>query len=83
MRGLEPPDPADASTERNDYVFERIVREVGRDGTVSHRRIDLYRRGAFVLEAKQSRQRKGGEKEVPGQEDLFEADVRHRGQTHD
>lgn len=77
--GLEPPDPADASTERNDYVFERIVREVGRDGTVSHRRIDLYRRGAFVLEAKQSRQRKGGEKEVPGQEDLFKTDDRHRG----
>lgn len=77
--GLDPPDPADASTERNDYVFERIVREVGRDGTASHRRIDLYRRGAFVLEAKQSRQRKGGEKEVPGQEDLFKADDRHRG----
>ena len=46
------PDPASAVTEQNDYVFERLVRRT--DGTTG--RIDLYRRDAFVLEAKQSRQ---------------------------
>ena len=56
------PDPASAVTERNDYVFERFVRR--RDGT--NGRIDLYRRDAFVLEAKQSRQIVGGEKFVAG-----------------
>lgn len=77
--GLTPPNRSEATTDRNDYAFERVVHEVGRDGSTSHRRIDLYKRGAFVLEAKQSRQRKGGEKEVPGQEDLFKADDRQRG----
>ncbi len=72
LLGLPQPDPADATHERNDYVFERAVTfhdEAGRSG---HGRIDLYRRGAFVLEAKQSRER-GGAKEVamaPGQAPL-------------
>lgn len=61
---LPQPDPADATHERNDYVFERDVTIVDDDGKVTHRRIDLYRRGCFVLEAKQSRI-KGGAKEVP------------------
>jgi hypothetical protein len=60
--GLQPPDPA-GDPETNDYVFERVVKEPGRDGAVSSRRIDLYKRGSFVLEAKQSRQQKGGDKE--------------------
>ncbi|HEY3845751.1 MAG TPA: type IIL restriction-modification enzyme MmeI, partial [Acetobacteraceae bacterium] len=68
--GVARPDPASASTETNDYVFERAVLDPGLDGGFSHRRIDLYKRGCFVLEAKQSRQ-KGGKKEVPGQPDLF------------
>ena len=58
--GAPRPEPASAVTERNDYVFERFVRR--RDG--SSGRIDLYRRDAFVLEAKQSRQMVGGEKFV-------------------
>lgn len=49
------PDGAGASHAENDYVFERVVRETARDGTVSHKRIDLYKRDCFVLEAKQSR----------------------------
>jgi hypothetical protein len=60
---LPQPEPAAASRHRNDYVFERAVTfhdEAGRSG---HGRIDLYRRGSFVLEAKQSRER-GGTKEV-------------------
>jgi hypothetical protein len=60
---LPQPDPADATHERNDYVFERDVTIADDDGRISHRRIDLYRRGCFILEAKQSRQ-KGGAKEV-------------------
>lgn len=52
--GLPTPDPASARTLHNDYVFERTVRlsvdEVGQPN-----RIDLYKRGCFVLEAKQSR----------------------------
>lgn len=52
---LPRPDPANASTESNDYVFERAVKETGRDGTVSSKRIDLYKRDCFILEAKQSR----------------------------
>ena len=76
--GLQPPDPA-GDSETNDYVFERVVKEPGRDGTVSSRRIDLYKRGSFVLEAKQSRQQKGGDKEVQGQSDLFLTDMASRG----
>lgn len=66
------PEPASATTESNDYVFERVVREPREDGTYSSRRIDLYKRDCFVLEAKQSRQDKG-KKRVPGQTDLFAA----------
>ncbi|WP_370637092.1 type IIL restriction-modification enzyme MmeI [Phyllobacterium chamaecytisi] len=49
------PQPASAISETNDYVFERVVREAGRDGAASNKRIDLYKRDCFILEAKQSR----------------------------
>ena len=68
--GLTPPDPASATTEDNDYVFERAVKEQNPDGSTASRRIDLYKRGCFVLEAKQSRL-KGGTKEIVVQNDLF------------
>ncbi|HEV7434394.1 MAG TPA: hypothetical protein VGO22_05940 [Pseudorhizobium sp.] len=35
------PDPASATTEGNDYVFERVVKEVARDGSTSHKGIEL------------------------------------------
>ena len=70
---LPKPDPADATHEHNDYVFERAVKKHGDDAT-SHGRIDLYKKGSFVLEAKQSRI-KGGSKEVKGQNDLFATDA--------
>ncbi|TXJ08788.1 MAG: class I SAM-dependent DNA methyltransferase [Afipia sp.] len=73
LLGLDPPDPADATHENNDYVFERAVRKHKDEGD-SHGRIDLYKKGSFVLEAKQSRI-KGGKKEVAGQNDLFAAEV--------
>ena len=63
LLGLPQPDPADATHARNDYVFERAVDVVDAGGQVSHKRIDLYRRDCFVLEAKQSRE-VGGAKAV-------------------
>jgi SAM-dependent methyltransferase len=62
------PDPASDNTATNDYVFERAVREIGREGAISNRRIDLYKRGCFILEAKQSRQ---GDSPKALQTDLF------------
>jgi hypothetical protein len=53
--GMKMPDPASVTTEDNDYVFERAVKEYLPDGAAASRRIDLYKRAAFVLEAKQSR----------------------------
>lgn len=55
LLGLPHADPASAEHETNDYVFERVVREAARDGAVSSKRIDLYKRDCFLLEAKQSR----------------------------
>lgn len=55
LLGLPHAQPAAASTEANDYVFERVVREPNREGAFTRRRIDLYKRDCFVLEAKQSR----------------------------
>lgn len=60
---LPRPNPADATHANNDYVFERAVTFKDEAGRSGHGRIDLYKRGAFVLEAKQSRER-GGKKEV-------------------
>src|SRR3546814_9405179 len=64
LLGVSRPEPASADRDGNDYVFERAVTFRQPDGRTSHGRIDLYKRGCFVLEAKQSRQ-KGGAKEVP------------------
>jgi hypothetical protein len=69
LLNLPEPEAADATHENNDYVFERVVQKQ-RDDEKSLGRIDLYRRGSFVLEAKQSRL-KGGKKEVAGAADLF------------
>jgi hypothetical protein len=48
LLGVEAPDPA-----RTDYGFEHRVEHVEGDGTRWTGFIDLYRKGAFVLEAKQ------------------------------
>ncbi len=52
---LPRPDPASDDTRTNDYVFERGVKRRDSEGTASTLRIDLYKRGCFILEAKQSR----------------------------
>jgi hypothetical protein len=52
---LDKPDPASESTRDNAYVFERRVTFHHGDGSESYGFVDLYRRGAFVLEAKKIR----------------------------
>ncbi|MCB1928040.1 MAG: class I SAM-dependent DNA methyltransferase [Rhodocyclaceae bacterium] len=51
---LPAPEPASNDTRDNAYVFERRVVIRQPDGSESHGFIDLYRRGAFVCEAKQT-----------------------------
>ena len=58
------PDQASHDAATNAYAFERAVTFREPDGSTARGRIDLYKRGSFVLEAKQSR-RPGGAKAVP------------------
>lgn len=50
---VEHPDPSQEDITQNAYVFERDVFFSQIDGTSSCGRIDLYKRGCFVLETKQ------------------------------
>jgi hypothetical protein len=59
------PSPEVSSGGGGDYVFERAVRPRG-EGSAAPRRIDLYKKNAFVLEAKQSRL-PGQKNAIPGQ----------------
>jgi hypothetical protein len=59
------PDPAVAEDRSNQYVFERPVIFRHPNGQSSTGFIDLYKRGCFVLEAKQGSQ-------VPAASELFE-----------
>jgi hypothetical protein len=68
--GLPRPDPASDDTRTNDYVFERGVKRRESEGLASTLRIDLYKRGCFILEAKQSR----ADHRDEGQTSLFKAD---------
>ena len=52
---LPRPHPASDDTRSNDYVFERGVKRRESEGLAATLRIDLYKRGCFILEAKQSR----------------------------
>lgn len=56
--GLERPAMAQEQNDRNDYVFERRVDFKHPDGSRTAGRIDCYRRGCFILEAKQSGKRR-------------------------
>ncbi|HVW54777.1 MAG TPA: type IIL restriction-modification enzyme MmeI, partial [Rhizobiaceae bacterium] len=68
--GVRRPEPAGAEREHNDYVFERAVRRRESDDINASKRIDLYKKGCFILEAKQSRL-PGAKNEIPGQKSLF------------
>lgn len=51
---LPQPEPANSDARDNAYIFERRVGINHPDGTQTNGFIDLYRRGSFVCEAKQS-----------------------------
>jgi hypothetical protein len=51
--GVEPPRGSRVDDAENSYVFERRVFEDNGDGTSSFGRVDCYKKGSFVLEAKQ------------------------------
>ena len=53
LLGVPRPDPTRPDDADNAYVFERGVTFNHPDGTTSTGRIDLYKRGCYVLEAKQ------------------------------
>ncbi len=53
LLGVPQPEPTQADVAQNAYVFERDVTFDQGDGTSTTGRIDLYKRGCFVLEAKQ------------------------------
>ena len=76
---LDLPRPAMAREEndRNDYVFERRVDFKHPDGSRTAGRIDCYRRGCFILEAKQSAKRDGARID-PAQLDLIPEDATQR-----
>ena len=54
LLGLPQPEPACDTNADNVYVFERRVDIHKPDGSVNRGFIDLYKRGSFVLEAKQT-----------------------------
>ncbi|WP_206453435.1 class I SAM-dependent DNA methyltransferase [Aurantimonas marina] len=63
--GVPRPDPAGAERDFNDYVFERAVRPRESEASSAPKRIDLYKKGCFILEAKQSRL-PGAKNALPG-----------------
>lgn len=54
---VQRPEPTRPDEAENAYVFERSVTFHNGDGSTSTGRIDLYKRGCFVLEAKQGIER--------------------------
>jgi len=64
--GVPHPEPTKPNVSENAYVFERDVEFHNLDGSTSVGRIDLYKRGCLVLEAKQ-----GTEKTEADADDAF------------
>lgn len=56
LLGVDAPQPTLPDTQRNDYVFEKHVVKTEIEGSTSNGWIDLYKRDAFILEAKQGSQ---------------------------
>jgi len=56
--GAKRPDMAQEENRLNDYVYERAITFNHPDGRTSTGRIDCYKRGCFILEAKQSAKRR-------------------------
>ena len=75
LLGLPKPDPSEERNEYNDYAFERRIDFKHDDGSTSPGRIDLYRRGCFVMEAKQSAKRVKARTADPRQPHLLPEDA--------
>lgn len=58
LLGVARPDSPRPTVSENIYVFERQVTFNNPDGTTSSGRIDLYKKGCFILEAKQGSDQK-------------------------
>ena len=72
--GVDPPEPATADPTHDRYRFEYPVRFANPDGSASTGFIDLYKRDAFVMEAKQ-----GSDQQLEEQLALFGgADIQAR-----
>src|SRR5262249_17745767 len=65
--GVAPPEPPTSDSDAVTYRFEYPVRFADPAGGSSPGRIDLYKKGAFVLEAKQSRLRGQAKEVLPAQ----------------
>lgn len=61
LLGVPGPEPTRPDDTENAYVFERSVTFHHPDGSTSTGRIDLYKRGCFVLEAKQGVEKREAE----------------------
>ncbi len=55
LLSLPRPNPATGIADQDSYVFERRAQHTHGDGAESERRIDCYKRGSFILEAKKIR----------------------------
>ena len=72
---LPEPEPSQSDNEYNDYTFERRIDFRHDDGGATPGRIDLYKRGCFVMEAKQSAKRKAKKGADPRQTDMLPEDA--------
>ena len=77
--GLPTPDFASEGNQYNDYVFERRVDFKSGGEVVKTGRIDCYKRGCFILEAKQSAKRR---KVDDAQVEMFGEDAKQRKLGH-
>ena len=64
LLGVTRPDPSKPDDAENAYVFERSVTFHHPDGSTSTGRVDLYKRGCFILEAKQGVEKKEKEAQL-------------------
>lgn len=62
--GVPEPEPTRPEDAQNAYVFEKTVHDRHDDGKSTLRRIDLYKRGAFILEAKQGVQQEAQQEDA-------------------
>ncbi|WP_297579349.1 DNA methyltransferase [Devosia sp.] len=77
--GVPRPVMSQEANARNDYVFERSLDYRHPDGTTTKLYVDCYKRGAFVLEAKQSARRQA---EDERQASLFGSEASSRKLGH-